>query len=238
MVRIGMDVPRLRLRLPDGRELVIGAEAVVGRAAIATVRIDDPRISTVHAEVSIRDGHYVILARGGRVLMDGVPVPEAQLQAGARVTLAPGVALEVLEVAVGAEAGIPRTKGRDRLTFHLGEAVAIHLGDEPAPRLVVDGIAGRALAGLLSAPAGAAWDVHAAALWPEDAALRARRGPWKEGGWTPIDERRLRNRWDQLLASLRAQLEQVRTTRMITTRGGLAAIELEPQDQVVRPPTR
>lgn len=231
-----MDEPRIDIRLPDGSVVGVGPEAVVGRGRVADVRVDDPRVCTVHAELSWRDGRFVILARGGRVLVDGAPVRDAPLAAGARITLAPGVDLEVADLRAGDAPSVPSTAGRDALAFSPCPAgVAVRVGADAEPRLVVDGLAGALLLALLRADGPLRWSALAAALWPEEGALRQTRAPARPDGWTAIDERRFRNRFDQLLASLRADLCQLRAAPWVVVRQGAVELELGLTDRFLEP---
>lgn len=73
---------------------------------------------------------------------------------------------------------------------------------------------------------GAPWASIAEATWPDDAALRS--GP----GWTDVDERRLRNRWDQALASARRVLAEVGRQELLVQRQGMVFVALGPLDVV------
>ncbi|MCP4805173.1 MAG: hypothetical protein GY913_04650 [Proteobacteria bacterium] len=86
------------IRGPDGREHELVPGDVVGRLHTAALSIDDGRVSEAHAMVSLRDGALRLLALRGVFALDGRRVEEAVLQPGLVVTLAPGVAVEVLDV--------------------------------------------------------------------------------------------------------------------------------------------
>ncbi len=230
-----MSEPRVALRLPDGQVLEVGPEAVVGRSQAAEVRLADPRVSTVHAEISWRACGFVILARGGRVVVDGVPVPEAPLLPGARIVLVPGVAVEVVRVVSGEAPVIPRTAGREWLRWVCeGDLVRVHGGDEPEPRLEVDGLPGRLLVALLEAVEPRPWHELAAALWPDEGELRSRRDPSAADRWTAIDERRFRNRFDQVLAALRERLQRLPQERPVVLKQGALSLASGLQDRVER----
>ena len=229
-----MSEPRLSLRLPDGQVVEVGPEAVVGRSHVAEVRLADPRVSTVHAEVSWRDQGFVVIARGGRVVVDGNAVPEAPLWPGVRVVLVPGVALEVVDVRSGRAPVVPRTAGREGLRFVCrGGGVRIHAGDESLPRLELDGLPGRLLVALIEAGEARPWHALAAALWPEEGELRARPSSAADR-WTAIDERRYRNRFDQVAAALRERLQRLPQDRPVVLRHGAMSFLVGPQDRVER----
>lgn len=102
------------LQDPSGglHELVPGD--IIGRMWSAALQLDDGRISEAHAMVSLREGQLRLVALRGALALDGKPLAQAPLAPGVRVTLAPGVALDVVEVhlpphVLGAEApGLPR----------------------------------------------------------------------------------------------------------------------------------
>jgi len=66
---------------------------LIGRSATAALSIDDPRISEVHAYLSLRGGQLVLLALRGRLGVDGKVVRRVPLRAGLKVQLARDLAL-------------------------------------------------------------------------------------------------------------------------------------------------
>lgn len=223
-----MAQPTVQLQLPDGRRCTVGPDAIVGRSTVAQVRIDDPRLSTVHAEISWRAEGFVLIARGGRITVDRRGVREVHLTPGLRLALAPGVELVVLAVDEGLAPVVPRTAGRDRLRFTIGEDVVTIFagsGSEPVAQLV--GLASRVAAALLRERAGLAWDRVAEEVWPEDGEIRRGRR-----GWTDVDERRFRNRWDQQLGCLRRVLAPIRDGELLIVHHGLVELRLGPDDHV------
>lgn len=89
-------VPEVRFALPDG-DIVVGAPgAVIGRSYTADIRIDDGRISEMHAYVSLRASQFVLFALRGRVRCAGRDAPRLELKAGMRIELAPDYELEVI----------------------------------------------------------------------------------------------------------------------------------------------
>jgi hypothetical protein len=91
-------LPEVRLRLPDGLEVTAGPGAVIGRTHTADVRIDDGRVSEVHAYVSLRGAQLVLMALRGRVRCGERDVPRLELAAGQQIELAPGLVLDVVDV--------------------------------------------------------------------------------------------------------------------------------------------
>ena len=86
------------LRTPDGEEHALIHGDVIGRLHTAALHLDDGRVSEAHALVSLRDGGLRLLSLRGVFSVDGRTVDDLKLQAGQRVLLAPGLALEVTEV--------------------------------------------------------------------------------------------------------------------------------------------
>lgn len=86
------------LRTMDGstHELIHGD--VIGRLWSAALHLNDGRISECHAMISNRGQELHLLALRGRFRVDGQVGREVVLEAGQRIELAPGVALEVVEV--------------------------------------------------------------------------------------------------------------------------------------------
>ncbi len=91
-------LPEVRLRLPDDQIVAAGPGAVIGRSYTADVRIDDGRVSEVHAYVSLRASQLVLLALRGRIRCDQRDTPRLELAAGQRIELAPEVAIDVVTV--------------------------------------------------------------------------------------------------------------------------------------------
>ena len=93
-------LPGVRLRLPDEQLVAAGPGAVLGRSWTADVRIDDGRVSELHAYVSLRGGQLVLLALRGRVRYLDRDMPRLELRTGQRIELAPEVVIDVVEVAL------------------------------------------------------------------------------------------------------------------------------------------
>jgi hypothetical protein len=102
------------------KPVVLGPGALIGRHGLCALRIDDPRISEVHAVLRQRGRRMHLAAIGGVLRVGGAPIRDLQLQPGLRVHLLPGVILEVLTVARPAE------------------VLALQVGDLP-PQELVDG---------------------------------------------------------------------------------------------------
>ena len=87
--------------IPAGIELVVndgatiatrrlGRRILVGRAPSADVRIDDPRVSRLHARIEMRDDGVYVEDLGSRngTLVDGAPVVSSrQLASGDEITI-------------------------------------------------------------------------------------------------------------------------------------------------------
>lgn len=222
--------PTARIRWSGG-EVTLASDALVGRSPVAALRIDDPRVSTVHAELSWRDAGLVLLARGGRLVVGGRATREVVLAPGLVVELAPGLSLEVVAVTGGGQAPVPPTAGRERLRFVLGPGfVSVGTGAEPACELT--GVPGRLVAALLAGPRERPWDALAEALWPDEGALRAATRAGVSRDWTDVDERRLRNRFDQHLRTLRKELAGLRGGSLVELQGGVVHLRLGPHDVI------
>lgn len=104
----------VRFRLPEGGLVSVGPGEIVGRSAIAALRLDDPAVSEAHALVSLRGERLKLLALRGRFLVDGEPSIEVDLAEGQRVRFSADtevvvdeVVLPALVLAIEAE-GLPR----------------------------------------------------------------------------------------------------------------------------------
>lgn len=227
-----MSGPSARFLLPNGTEIEAGSDTIVGRSPVAGVRIDDARISTVHAELSWRAGGFLLIARGGRLVVGGRGVREVTLTPGLQIELVPGVSLRVLSVCAGSAPVIPPTAGRDRLRVVAGPNVTIAAGDAAA---TLTGVPARIVGFLLCRPRGAPWDEVAAAVWPEEGALRTATlaGTAGRDAWTDVDERRLRNRLDQQIAATRRQLSGIRDG-LVLVQGGVVSLALSEGDVIER----
>ncbi len=90
----------VRVRAPDGGEVLLYPGELIGRVPTAALLVDDPRVSEAHALVSLRRGRLMLLALRRMVLVEGRPVREVALAAGLRVELATGLAIDVLEARI------------------------------------------------------------------------------------------------------------------------------------------
>jgi hypothetical protein len=73
---------------------------LIGRAAYAALRLDDPRISEAHALVSLRGADLKLLALRGVIAVDDKRVPEVVLSEGSEFALAKGLVIEVIQVEI------------------------------------------------------------------------------------------------------------------------------------------
>jgi hypothetical protein len=71
---------------------------ILGRSPLAAMPFSDPRVSEAHALVSLREGRLLLLALRRRFAVDGRTVNECELEEGQLIHLAPGLAIEVVEL--------------------------------------------------------------------------------------------------------------------------------------------
>ena len=95
--------PIASLIAPDGEAVEVGPGGVIGRLASAALCIDDPRISEAHAMVSLRGGQLVLLALRGGLRIGHRRVSRLRLEAGQRIELVDGLAVQVEAVQLPAE---------------------------------------------------------------------------------------------------------------------------------------
>lgn len=148
-------LPEVRLRLPDDQIVAAGPGAIIGRSHTAEVRIDDGRVSEVHAYVSLRASQLVLLALRGRVRCGERDTPRLELAAGQRIELAAGVAIDVVEVTLPEQVLALEADGVSRQVL-LGVTSVM---TRPAPHLAAGYLAD---AGALVWSDGLAWRVRVA----------------------------------------------------------------------------
>lgn len=92
-----------RLRLPNGELADVHPGSIIGRLASARVQLNDPRVSEIHALISLRGRTLKILSQRGLIKVNGTSCAEAVLHPGQQLTLVPGVELSVLDVSLPAQ---------------------------------------------------------------------------------------------------------------------------------------
>ena len=222
-----MDDGRVVLRRPDGALVSLGPGDLVGRSMHAALRLDDPRVSSVHAELRVGPAGAVLRGLGGRLRVGGEPRREVALAPGQRIGIG-AVELVVVRVEPGGETFAP-TLEVDALWFVVSTGlVEVHRQDNPEPPLEVAGLAARLLGRMLVRRGRPrAWDALAAELWPAEARRRASGERWGE-----VDERRLRNRFDQALARVRAACTPLRGPQFVQMADGKVRLDILPGDRV------
>lgn len=91
---------RVLIRTADGAFVTLVPGDVIGRGRSCRLHIDDPRISEAHALVSLRGDALWLLGLRGRMQVGDAVVDRLRLDDAVRITLAPGVELEVVDVLV------------------------------------------------------------------------------------------------------------------------------------------
>lgn len=223
-----MDETGARFALPDGAVVRVRPDDIVGRSPHAAARVHDLRVSTVHAELRATSGGLVLLARGGRLFVDGRPVAEVLLRVGLRIGLAAGVEIAVIGVTDGTTPVTVATAGRERIRLVIGRAeTEVLLGERPC--VTLRGIPMRILVEVAGRPGrvGAWWEV-AEAIWSEDGQLRRARV-----SWTDDDERRLRNRWDHHFGVLRRMISPIRDGQVVRVASGVVSLCLQDGDEIL-----
>ncbi len=210
---------RVRFRLPDGTTAEVGEGGLIGRAATAQLRLDDPSVSEAHALVSLRGRELRVLALRGRVLVNDAPVAEATLRARQRVGLGPNVVLVVEEVEAG-PAAVPVTP----TAGEPGRAVRIELADGwvsiregEDPPLVLGGNQAELVRMLAEAEEPIHWREIARWFWPER------------------DQPRWRERFDATVKEVRAKLRDHRVRAdLVWSWDGSYRLHLRAGDEVTR----
>lgn len=81
-------LPSCVVDVPGAGQVLLLPGDLIGRSEAATLVVDDPRVSEVHAYVSLRGGQLVLLGLRGRLGLDGQIVTEVVLAPGQRIALA------------------------------------------------------------------------------------------------------------------------------------------------------
>jgi hypothetical protein len=94
--------PYVRLRALERPSVGLYPGDLIGRGAACALRLNDPRISEIHAMISLRGGALAMLALRGRLAVEGEERRAVELRAGLTVKAARGISLSVEEVCVPA----------------------------------------------------------------------------------------------------------------------------------------
>lgn len=127
----------VRLRAPDAALHDLGHGDVIGRLWSVALPIPDPRVSEMHAMVSLRGSVLRLLGLRGRFAVDATPVADAALAVGQEIVLADGVALTVVDVVLPDEVmalegdGLARQVLPNVASLRLGARVELVAGHVP-----------------------------------------------------------------------------------------------------------
>ncbi|MCA9514053.1 MAG: hypothetical protein KC635_03855, partial [Myxococcales bacterium] len=127
----------VRFRAPDGALHDLTHGDVIGRLWSVALPIPDPRVSEMHAMVSLRGSALRLLGLRGRFAIDLTPVADAALAPGQSILLADGVALEVVAVELPDEVmalegdGLPRQALPNVASLRVGARVELVPGHVP-----------------------------------------------------------------------------------------------------------
>jgi len=93
----------VKVGLPDGRLVTLEPGDIVGRSKRAALFVDDPRLSEMHAYVSLRGARLILVSLRGRLLVQGRVVPEVPLTEGTRVDFGSVFSVDVVSVVMASE---------------------------------------------------------------------------------------------------------------------------------------
>jgi len=119
----------VRFLLPNGSVHVLPLGGIVGRSPYSAVHIDDPAISEAHALLSWRGGELRLIALRRRFAVRGQAVEAVRLFEGDEIELAPGWAIEILEVTLPPH--VLTLEGAGLPTQLLPDVAALTLGPPP-----------------------------------------------------------------------------------------------------------
>lgn len=145
----------VRLQTNAGTFYELGHGDVIGRLWSVALPIQDPRISEMHAMVSLRGSVLRLLGLRGRVAVDEVPSADVRLQSGQRIRLADDIVLTVAHVelpdaVMGLEGdGLPRQGLPNVASLKVGARVELLSGHHPDADAILwsDGLGWRARVG-------------------------------------------------------------------------------------------
>lgn len=125
-------------RLGAGEDVIeVSPGEFIGRSDMATLCVDDPRVSEAHAMVSLRGQSLKLLALRGRFVVDGKVSSEATLKKGLEVELARGLKLHCVGVSMpkslpGIEIeGMPPFLLTGTMTFFLENPIRVSNSFDP-----------------------------------------------------------------------------------------------------------
>jgi hypothetical protein len=131
----------------------------IGRSDLATVCVDDPRVSEAHAMVSLRGHSLKLLALRGRFMVDGKVSSEVSLGQGVEIELARGLKLQCLGVSLpsalpGVEIdGMPPFLLTGTMTFYLETPIRVTNGFDPRGDMIFWAVGNRWRASIGREPA-------------------------------------------------------------------------------------
>lgn len=120
----------VRVRTPDGELVELGHGDLIGRLWNAALHIDDARVSEAHALVSLRGGALMLLALRGRFAVDQQPLAEVRLKAGMEILLARGLTIGIEEVVL--PDAVLALEGDGLARVHLSGVASLYAGEPPS----------------------------------------------------------------------------------------------------------
>lgn len=127
----------VRLETANGEAHELGHGDVIGRLWSVALPISDPRVSEMHAMISLRGSSLRVLPLRGRIAVDGAPVVEARLVEGQVLSLADDLTLRVREVVLPDEVMALEGEGLARqvlpgvCSLRVGARVELAAGHHP-----------------------------------------------------------------------------------------------------------
>ncbi|TNE84800.1 MAG: FHA domain-containing protein [Deltaproteobacteria bacterium] len=118
------------LKTVDGTEHTLFHGDIIGRLWSAALHLNDGRVSEAHAMVSNRGRELKLLSLRGKFRVDGEVLRDVVLAEGQTIELAPGVAIEVVEVLPPTELLALRAPGLGARI--IAGVVSLTGGDQPA----------------------------------------------------------------------------------------------------------
>ena len=133
----------VRFRTPDGDSHELSHGDFIGRLWSAGLQLRDPRVSEMHAMVSLRGSAFRLLGLRGRLAVGAAPQTDIALTVGQQIAFADGLALEVEAIALPDSVlalegdGLPRQALANTMSLVIAQHVELVSGFHPRAAAVI-----------------------------------------------------------------------------------------------------
>ena len=133
----------VRFRTPDGESHELSHGDFIGRLWSAGLQLRDPRVSEMHAMVSLRGSAFRLLGLRGRLAVGAAPQTDIALAVGQHIAFADGLALEVEDIVLPDSVlalegdGLPRQALANTMSLVIAAHVELVAGFHPRAAAVI-----------------------------------------------------------------------------------------------------